>query len=288
MNDMAVVRETITPERASFLLQGNTMNRAVKRDAVIKYSNDMANGKWAVNGETIKIAKDGTLIDGQHRLIACMESGHSFETFVLYGADKNDIVTVDGGAKRTAGDALKIKGVKNGNACAALAKAMIVLKNSNKIEDLVKGSFEFRPSNSEIVEYAIENMEEVKKAVELSRSFDDLPTSRAILGAFLYVATKIDKDDAEYFIDKMKTGVGLEEKDPILKARNSLIKSGLNKQARTTTKASIAILVKAWNKYMRGEEATEMKFRIGGSKPERFPEMIDQDLCKVDYSILIP
>ena len=60
----------MTPALARRYLKGNTSNRKPRNHHVERYANDMRAGLWAFAAEPIKIADDGTLLDGQHRLMA--------------------------------------------------------------------------------------------------------------------------------------------------------------------------------------------------------------------------
>ena len=68
MNDVQLVE--ITPELAHEWLGFNTHNRNIRQRIVTAYAADMTGGDWQWNGESIKFAEDGTLLDGQHRLAA--------------------------------------------------------------------------------------------------------------------------------------------------------------------------------------------------------------------------
>jgi hypothetical protein len=59
-------------------------------DGVAGYARDMKAGKWRRNGETVKIAWDDTIPDGQHRLYACMEAKVPFWCLVVTGVDPED------------------------------------------------------------------------------------------------------------------------------------------------------------------------------------------------------
>ncbi len=48
-----------------------------------EYANAMKSGEWKYNGESIKVCTDGSLLDGQHRLEACIESGVTFDTLLV-------------------------------------------------------------------------------------------------------------------------------------------------------------------------------------------------------------
>ncbi|MEH7879332.1 hypothetical protein V7799_17715 [Rhizobium laguerreae] len=60
----------VTPEMAENILAARGPNRNVSASVINKYARDMLAGRWQLNGQTIKISKDGQLLDGQHRLEA--------------------------------------------------------------------------------------------------------------------------------------------------------------------------------------------------------------------------
>ena len=79
---------TITPAMAEKWLAGTTFkNRNVSITAVNRYANDIQNGQWMLNGESIIIDDNGNVIDGQHRLRAILKSGASIQSVVVRGID---------------------------------------------------------------------------------------------------------------------------------------------------------------------------------------------------------
>ena len=63
---MTITQERITPEMAKEYLGMNTDNyRKLNNGRVLTYSADMKNGKWQMNGESIKFSENGALMDGQ-------------------------------------------------------------------------------------------------------------------------------------------------------------------------------------------------------------------------------
>lgn len=65
----------VTPALAKQWLEKNTNNRNVNFAKVKKMAKDMREGHWDTTHQGIAIATDGTLVDGQHRLMAVVESG---------------------------------------------------------------------------------------------------------------------------------------------------------------------------------------------------------------------
>lgn len=120
--------ELITPQMACEMLKKQRNVRVLKRKEVDRYVRALKRG-WKLNGETIKFDKDGYLIDGQHRLTACAESGIAFETVVVRGLDNSDFV--DDGIRRTAGSLLGGLGTKNAELAAATCRILLLLSQKH-------------------------------------------------------------------------------------------------------------------------------------------------------------
>lgn len=116
---------TITPAIARELLLRNTLNRNIKRKAVDCYARDMLAGKFQLNGSTIVIDTNGTLVDGQHRLYACIQADTPFQSYVMTGARPDVRTTIDSGVGRSHGDRLAMQGKKNAYATAAVARLLM-------------------------------------------------------------------------------------------------------------------------------------------------------------------
>lgn len=107
---------TITPEMAEKMLEKNIANRKVNQANVSRIAADMATGNYRINGETIKISSTGEIIDGQHGLLACVKSGMSFDTYIVYNVEREAVGTIDMGKGRSVADSLNVMGcnIKSG------------------------------------------------------------------------------------------------------------------------------------------------------------------------------
>jgi hypothetical protein len=114
--------ETIGPERAAHLLQHNDHNRPIVRTNLARICRDLRAGEWKLNGETIVIAHDGTLMTGQHRLQAVIMTGIPIRSFVVYGVDPAVFYTVDQGTPKNTSAILSIAGEKNATKLSAVAR----------------------------------------------------------------------------------------------------------------------------------------------------------------------
>lgn len=122
------VRMTVSPELAKHWLDtANTKNRNPIGDHWLEIAIDMEQGRWKFNGECLKFSSDGTLLDGQHRLMACTEANVPFDTDVMFGLDPGVLDTIDTNIKpRTAAHVAQMEGVENASGSAALAYLLLL------------------------------------------------------------------------------------------------------------------------------------------------------------------
>lgn len=120
--------EVIDPHRAAELMKGNRMNRPLRRHHVKKLALAMNDGRWRV-AQPILLNGDGTLLDGQHRLQAVIESGATIEMLVVRGVSTDSFDVIDQGVLRQACDLFAIRGGKNAVKACAIATSMILRSN---------------------------------------------------------------------------------------------------------------------------------------------------------------
>lgn len=116
---------TISPEIAAAWLDQNTHNRPFKSSVADKYHRDLLSGEFMFAGQSICFDRNGVLLDGQHRLAACIKAGVPFQSIVVYGLDPKAQQHMDQGKGRTAADALALAGFHHTKAAAAVARLML-------------------------------------------------------------------------------------------------------------------------------------------------------------------
>jgi hypothetical protein len=99
----------VTPELAKKLLEeSNLNNRKVRPLAVKRYSRSMSMGDWKFSPEAISISKTGRLLNGQHRMLAVVDSGVTTRFLFATGFDDDVFEVIDRGVARTRVDALRL------------------------------------------------------------------------------------------------------------------------------------------------------------------------------------
>lgn len=120
----------LTPETATRILGLNTRNRKINRTTVERLKADIANGRWLVTGETIKIANNGPdafVGDAQHRLTAISESDVAVPVIIVSNIDPAATDIIDQNRTRAVKDILKMKYGHDDVANASLVSAIATL-----------------------------------------------------------------------------------------------------------------------------------------------------------------
>jgi hypothetical protein len=265
MKDVEVVK--ITPELAREWLGFNTHNRNLRFRVIRAYAADMAAGNWQWNGESIKFAKDGTLLDGQHRLAAIAESGTTLDMLVIRGLPNETQETVDGGAKRRFGDVLHLRGERDPLLLAAIIRRVVIWEISPQ-QGNVRG--DYVPTNAQMLQ-ALEQYPELRDLTRpVSAVHCALPGS--IIGFCWWVFARCEDaaSDVDFFFARLSDGQGLVKGDPIYELRRAADNSKTVRGERSE-RFLTAIIIKAWNAYRDGATVGLLTFRLGGARPEKFP-----------------
>lgn len=259
--------EIISPDTARELLTYNTHNRNIRGRVIAAYAVDMAAGNWRENGESIKLAKDGTVLDGQHRLHAIIESDTSQRMLVVRGLPMETQETVDGGAKRKFADVLKLRKETRYISIAALARGVHLWQIGHR----GRGTGRYVPTTSQLLA-TLDEFPDIRYSAEVIDSVHlHIPIHKSILGLCHWLFNRIDADDCAFFFDRLKDGAGLMANDPIAVLRRTVI-DNMHERSRLSGTVVLAYVIKAWNAYREGREIALLKYRQGGAKPEQFPE----------------
>lgn len=262
--------ERITPEIAEDWLGRNSHNRTLRNRHVTTLAGAMSRGEWVVNGDAIRFAADGTLLDGQHRLWAIIEAETAIDSLVIRGLPNEAQETMDAGARRNLADALKLRGETN-----ALNLASIVTYHWRMDQGQVR-TVSTRPTVQQAIAH-LDRHPALRDFVGLARSMNSrLRLSAAMVGAVAYQLDSIDGDSAAEFWRRLDSGAGLDEGSPILHLRRYLETQALATTGRgggrsTSVVTVHALIIKAWNHWRGGEEIGRLLWRSTGTNAEAFP-----------------
>jgi hypothetical protein len=272
-SDPSVEWETITPNRAGSLLDANESNRNVRARVVSAYARDMDHDRWLTTGETIKVGRNGELLDGQHRLQAIIASGKPQRLLVVRGLDPITRTVIDTGAVRSGGDALRMHGIGGNNPYALAAAArLLVLWESDRLPYMTSGlRGEDRATHQEIVEIVQERPDLLDAVHDATREYQRIGIPAGPQAMARTVLYALDANDADKFWTSLAGYATDGSNDPravLLFTVRQMRELG---QLRRPGE-SIGLVFSAWNAWRDGQKLTRLATRDHAGKPLRIPQ----------------
>lgn len=255
------MRTLITPKRAEEILAKNTSNRKVNEAGVLFIKRAITSGQFKYNGESIIIAKDGTLLDGQHRLMACVQTDTPIDVELIEGVDNDVMPTIDTGTARTAAHVFQIMDIKNGAVVSAGIRNILtdirlkrgIRKNGNRTTKI---------SNMEILDFYNEN----KELMDLLGAFSvhqvnigtKLITSSKLMALVYLLSTISDGKIVIDFFREVLSGIRIRESNLAHLLRKKLIDNKIS-NTKFSEDIEIRLIIKAFYKYADNEVSKLLK-----------------------------
>lgn len=141
----AYIKEKCTPGEGATYKQRRKSQKSIDR-----FAKAMKAGKWYLTGATIVMTKGELLGDAQHRIDACIQSGCSFDTHIVFGVPDKFFAWMDIGKTRGNATVLQIADFKYDIDCAAAARWIIMFE---------RGTVTRREQieNDELLKWAVKN-----------------------------------------------------------------------------------------------------------------------------------
>ena len=256
----------IDPEDAAILIEKpGAKNRPASNMRIVRYASDITKNKWKLTGEPILLSKEGHLLDGQHRLLACIMAKKPILTVVLYGAWP--FRHLGQGKHRSAGDVLGISGVPNAIAIASIAKLCIQHDRGLAREASMFSQTQNSPDdwkfvhNDEIDAWVSKNHNvseiylEARKASGKSAHFPLSP----LCAAWYLSIRQTDDETARKFYQPLLTGAGLETGDVRLLLRRAYQTYRSNRRIAIGSMDAFADIAKAFSQRDKKGKQTFMR-----------------------------
>lgn len=263
MENNQITVEQIDPATARRYLGANRDNRKVKRGRVATYARQMTQGQWLVTGDPVRFDADGRLLDGQHRLLAIVESETTQTMVVIRDLPPESFQVIDSGLPRTFADALGV-GVPSPLAKAAVARLMFVVdvggdpRLSTDMSIVSRTDVhDYYHGHAAEIDFAVSSGFRLRKAIPGQNSTG--------WGAFVILARRASVEWSEEYIEGVLTGVNLGAGDPRLALRSWM--TNQRGDGFPTAGWHAGLFIKAWNKWMDGETAQLLSLRA----EEQFP-----------------
>jgi len=252
----------IEPWLAEYLLDEdkNEHNRSINSANLRLLTRRMKNGEWKLTGEPIILSSEGTLLNGQHRLNACINADKPFESLVVSGIPAENFQFLDAGKSRDAADVFHIEGVDRAAETArAVAWAWRIEKNPLTNRSAPKGPEALAEYRDRYV--GIENHLEV--GAELAKMLSHPVTayaggvSKAMMAALYWTfENRAGEAKAQNFADLILRG-HKSVKPLISKLHEQQENSRKNGGRGIKDSFAVHLIAYAWGEWVRGRMITE-------------------------------
>jgi len=191
----------ITPAMAEYWLEHcNNSNRALRMAIANKYARDMEEGRWDITHQGIAFYSDGTIADGQHRLMAITIADRPVQMMVTRGLSKSAVQAIDQNAPRQMFDVVRLAGGPewaSGNAVAIVRSVLSGMGSNPKAG----------PTAHEVNEFITKHHDALKFIVDLTpRRRRYLTTSYLSASYFCALMAGESKEKISRFAEIMWSG----------------------------------------------------------------------------------
>ena len=270
--------QTITPEIARQMLIHNGANRKLRQPRVEKYANDMRNGNWHLTGQAITFAKDGKLLDGQHRLSAVILADTPVDFLVVTDADS--VATYDCGLSRSIADQLYLSGCNYVSAIMSTNGIAVIRAIYSITHFGACQSEKLRTvTTDDINTFIIDNMDDIEWICNLvanGRGLNQKGLNKTAVFATLYgiylLDERVTRVRVERIIDVYRKGVMANDYEaPIIGLRNKMLSTKYSNSTADAREVSYRVMY-AVSQYMRG--STVSMNRVPIEPPYDFSTLI--------------
>lgn len=220
--------ERVNPEQAKKYLETQKINRVPTNNRVKDYAMRMARGEWKIS-QPLQFTDEGDLFDGQHRLLAVIESGISCDFIVIRGLPSETRQYVDIGQTRSTGQIAQLMNLGTClNGKLATCKAMFIggeLKSKNNhAENNAKKQYT-RASASQSPQLIIDLYLKHKEAIDFAQTLIS-PSSAPVRAVVARAYTQENRKRLREFVEVFNSGFPITpvKDDAAIALRNALLK----------------------------------------------------------------
>lgn len=125
--------ENVTPQLAKEYLKHNVRNRTVKVGEVESIARDIKRGDYRLTHQGIAFDTEGTLIDGQQRLLAVIMANQPIQILVTKDVDKDAVSAIDRGTTRSVRDSMMMGNIGESEGDRKLLRDSFVISTMNQL-----------------------------------------------------------------------------------------------------------------------------------------------------------
>lgn len=267
VDEYLVCKVQMTPELAGLLLEKNTNNRPIRMSRVTEMMKAIENGDWVLTPQAAAIRTDGTLGDGQHRILAVLKSGRTVPMFLWFGMPEEVVTVLDTGTKRSATDVFSLRGIDKASILSSAARTLWRLRNDQW------GNKGGSGTNKEVIqafEAEVELADHVEEGKIVGRGIGigaGLATTLVYLTRRADLAGAVQDFDVDVWLSQVTHGELLTRKDPAYLLRQT-IQGWKDRNLRVTPRMQFGVYAKAFSASVNGDKIIQLRFQERDTIPD--------------------
>lgn len=265
----------VTPEVARAWLRHNYRNRNQRKTGKRDYASDIANERYDINGTTVTFSRplaEGEdqdvpagsvmLIDGQHRLEACVEANKPFVVYVAYGIKPEARRTVDTGIRRQLADVFAMDGEQHAFVLASVVKRAYFWAQGDRHLAMREESF-----THQLAQDFLDAHPELRRSAEIASrtqaqflSTTGQNIRQSVTGLAHWLFMRADEEQAPEFFARVGDGTNMDHDHPVMALRRRLVRDKTYKVQVATRRETyhapdwqvLCYHIRAWNVFLTG------------------------------------
>ena len=261
----------VTPQDCDEYITHNVNNRSVSKGRLKMMMRILLSGLFIFNAEALIFDIHGNLVNGQKRVLACIETGIGFPTLIIRGIDPAAIPTLDTCQCRTLADMLAMMGEANRGPLSSSIKFTWAFINHR--EAYANSSTAMNGCSLEVGLDVFEEHEGLRESVAFICGMNArIIQPWGYTSAAHYLAALYDKKKADEYFTAVGGGLGLTRDNPATAVRQKLEDIRMsNERTKPSPLCILAIIVQGWNAFVAGKKKPK---RLGWRKGEPFPGIL--------------
>lgn len=253
-------------------------NRKAGLGAIREYAAAMLRGEWVLTHQGIAFNEQGELVDGGHRMRAVILAAETDPTIevpmlVSFNVPPTAMGAMDIGKRRVPADFLSMEGEDHASYLGGIIRMGYCYEYVPW--DHSESWKRFRMTPKMQLNYLEENpglRDAAAQTFQLKRLFK--PSAS---GGFLYLVSKLRPDvNVDQFVKDLRDGENLKRGQSVLTLRELMLNSKASLRQFQAAE-EMALLIKAFNRWLTGEPSQILAFRVTDRYPRIFTEQQQEE-----------
>lgn len=261
-NELSVAKVMMTPELAAEFLERNPGNRPIRMSKVNETVEAIRRGEWLLTHQGAAVCSNGTLRDGQHRVMAIRLAEKAVPIHVWWNLPPDTMNVIDTGLRRNIADVFHLEGIGEAQIISSAARMLYRYRND-------AWGAKSAGTNTQII--ACYNREpDISNHISQGRQLKGAGFSPAMGVLLVHLTEHAEVPpgvDRTLWYNQVGMGENIQRGMPAFQLRQA-IRSWEERNIRVSQRLLVGAYAKAWTHYVKGENISTLRFQERDVMPD--------------------